>query len=180
MSDQPLSDTALNYQSPPPDRPTGKRMLAWISLLVMGILYFFAGLCVGGGVAVASVILLAARPGAGMPAGAHWVMVITAMATIGLPWAVAAVYVWCAFLVRRGSRAAAVASLVIAPLNALAFLGIVVGGMAMVARERGARDPGGAMLAFLFYLLPAVANAYLAIALILFLREKPPPAYRAQ
>jgi hypothetical protein len=97
MSQPPNFNPAhpLMYESPIPNRPSGWRTTAWISLLVLGILYALGGLCIGGiafaiGTVFERLITGAAPAGAPAPAvpvGFQTAMLITAppQPTSGLP-----------------------------------------------------------------------------------------------
>lgn len=173
MSDQPFADPSLSYETPSLNPSSPMRTAAWISLLVAGILYGLGGLCVGG-----SMFFVTAMVGAGggagggpvMPANARLILIITGVVMLALSWIVGGVYIWTAFLVRRGSRAAAVTSLIVASLNALVFLAIVV--LGTIGALMGPGRDRMAIVGVLFYLLPVAANLWLVIALALVLREK--------
>jgi hypothetical protein len=176
MSQPPDPDLLLAYQSPPLFRPTGMRTAAWISLLVLGILYGMGGLCIGAGTIIANITLgravAAGPPGAvAMASNIHWIMIAMGLAFLAVTWAVAATYIWTALLVRRGSRAAAVTALVIAVLNALVILGFVVLGVIGMLTESGTPEPE-AFIGLAVFLLPAVANIWVVIALSMVLRER--------
>jgi hypothetical protein len=84
-------------------------------------------------------------------------------------WAIAVIYIWTAFLVKRGSRGAAITSLVVAIINVVGMLAIVC--MGTIGILSGGGDPGS-LVSVLFYLLPAAANGWLIFALVSLLRER--------
>jgi hypothetical protein len=176
MSQPSDPNLLLAYQTPGVYRPSPMRTAAWISLLVLGILYGAGGLCIGAGTIIANITLgravAAGPPGpAAMASNIHWIMIAMGLAFLAVTWAVAATYIWTALLVRRGSRAAAVTALVIAVLNALVILGFVVLGVIGMLMEPGRPDPEAA-LGLVVFLLPAVANIWVVIALSMVLRER--------
>ena len=166
----------LAYESPPPGRLSGWRTAAWISQLVLGILYALAGLCLGGSTILVSSVMetLLAAGGPGTPAlppNFRWIMIGAGLALLAIMWAVAVTHIWTALLVRRGSRAAAVTGLVIAILNAVVILGVIALAVVAMLAGPGRHDPTG-LIGVLVYLLPTAANIWVAIALGMVLREK--------
>lgn len=170
----PFPDSSLIYESPPLDRSTGKRTAAWISLLIMGILYALGGLCMAGGAMIASAAVeraMAAGP-AGVPPGVNIkaILMIAGLVFLVLLWAMGGTYLWTAFLVRRGSRAAAVTSLIVASLNVVGIMAIIV--LGTIGILIGPTKDPQALIGIAVYLVPVAANLWLVIALIMFLREK--------
>ena len=164
-----MSDDLLSYQSSLGNQPTPMRTAAWISLLALGILYVLGGLCSTGALLFVSALVGAGRPTA--PPNAGSIIIIVAIITFLLTVGTGVTYIWTAFLIRRFSRGAAIVSLIISALNCLGFLTILVLGIAGYLMSSRSRDPGG-VVGILFYITPALANAWVVIALALLVRGK--------
>jgi hypothetical protein len=178
MSDQPLS-----YQTPPLEGASKARTTAWISLLVLGILYVIGGLCLGLSSIFAVSMIGAAGRGGGpggaagaIPGNAKTILIAVLGTMLLLIVAVSAIYLICAFRVRKGSRAAGITAMVVSALNALLLIAIVcLGVIGIVSGANGRGDMSG-LVGIIFYLVPIAANTWVAIAIGWWLRERRTPA----
>jgi hypothetical protein len=169
-----MSNELLNYENVPPERPSAVRTTAWISLLVLGILYCLGGLCIGfSGVFMFAFIFKQAD----FPANSRALLLAVMVVLLALALAFGIVYLWSALRVRKGFRGAAVASLVIAILNTVVLTGLVC--MGIIGVLLGPRGPDPSVLfGVIFYILPIAANGWVVFALTRFLRESKPATPR--
>ena len=160
-----MSDPLLTYQTPPRPQITGRCTAAWITALVMGILYGLGGLCIGGGFALTFVLIVRSGRIAGAPM-TYAVLLLGAIVLCILSFAVT--FIIGAIRIRRGSRAWAIACVIISLLNALLILSFVIFGVAAILST--GRNPEAA-LGLLMYLIPTAINIAAAILLFRALRD---------
>jgi len=137
---------------------------AWISLLTLGLLYIFPALYLG--VATMAFVLTLSNPRFGvLPAGSKEIMVALWVMPELIVVVSCAIFSGMAFLVRTGSRGAAIVSLVVVVLNVLVLVAVVSWWTFNLLRS------GGHPIILLFPLLALAANVWVAVSLVKFLGE---------
>ena len=145
---------------------TRVRRGAWIMLLVVGILDCTWALCITG----AMFFMLKEMGGGGI--GGMWPILAIVGGQLLVALGFGGTNIWCSFLVRRGSRRAALTGMVVALVSAILFCGLAVLGCIMALR-----DPGhpAFLLRFIFSLVIygglGLANVVLAWLLVFVRRE---------
>jgi hypothetical protein len=143
-----MSDQLLNYDTPL-QRPSGMRTTAWISLLVLGILYVLGGFCVG-----ISLAIIVTK----LPAASRVVMIVVMGSMLLIAFGFGGALIWSAIRVRKGSRGAGIAALVMAILNALVILGFLCLGTIGIFTANSPRPEPAAWAGIIFYMLTLLGN----------------------
>ncbi len=157
----------LNYQSADLSRSSPMRTAAWITLLILGILYCLAGLCTGSSM-IFVVSLLKSR--GGMAAGADVIIYAVTAGVLLVLFGSGITYIWTCVRVRRKSRRAAVTALVVAIVNV--SLIVILCGVAVVAMFIGKNSNfASAIPGLIMYGTAAAANIVAAWMLLRVLRE---------